>query len=267
MSEGLEVTYVYDGSYEGFLTCVFESYSSGTFPLSIITEDSEELSLLIEKVIVTDHAHAGRVKRGIRNKVSAEAEELCEKAFLSCMDKKEIKILSFIRKALKTGPDYMRMLADPELNEINNAVRHLSNEAHLFTGFLRFSEYNGMLYAAIDPKNDIIPLIAHHFCDRFHGETFVIYDTVHRKALFYSKGKSKTAAVDSFDVPTADENELMYRGLWRQFFKTIAIEGRINPTCQRTNLPLRYRGNMTEFIGDTDKPRGIGSGSETKKIK
>ena len=35
--------------------------------------------------------------------------------------------------------------------------------------------------------------------------------------------------------------------LWRGFCDTIAIKERLNPKCQRTNLPLRYRSDMTEF--------------------
>ena len=44
-----------------------------------------------------------------------------------------------------------------------------------------------------------------------------------------------------------DETLLEDEDLWKCFFKSIAIEERNNPVCQRSFLPLRYRKYMTEF--------------------
>ena len=46
--------------------------------------------------------------------------------------------------------------------------------------------------------------------------------------------------------------EIEYRRLWKQFYKTIAIEGRNNPRCRRTLMPQRYWGQMTEFDQSDD---------------
>ena len=47
--------------------------------------------------------------------------------------------------------------------------------------------------------------------------------------------------------PRIKEEE--YARLWTGFCQTIAIESRINPRCQRQNLPYRYREDMVEFQG------------------
>ena len=39
MSARSDVTYVYDGSFEGLLTAVFESFESRELPCSIVAED------------------------------------------------------------------------------------------------------------------------------------------------------------------------------------------------------------------------------------
>ena len=39
-----------------------------------------------------------------------------------------------------------------------------------------------------------------------------------------------------------------YRELWKIFFDTIGIDTRQNPKCQRTQLPMWFRENMTEFV-------------------
>ena len=50
----------------------------------------------------------------------------------------------------------------------------------------------------------------------------------------------------------AGEQERAFRALWRRYYQTIAIEGRINPKCQSTHLPKRYRHVMTEFLTDEE---------------
>ena len=40
--------------------------------------------------------------------------------------------------------------------------------------------------------------------------------------------------------------------MWRKYYQTIAIEGRLNPKCQSAHLPKRYRHVMTEFLEDED---------------
>ena len=45
----------------------------------------------------------------------------------------------------------------------------------------------------------------------------------------------------------AGAEERRYQDLWRRFYDTIAVEGRINPQLRRGNMPMRYWPNMTEF--------------------
>ena len=56
--------------------------------------------------------------------------------------------------------------------------------------------------------------------------------------------------MEEFRIGAPGEAERAWRGLWRRFYKTIAIEGRENPKCQATHMPKRYRHVMTEFMED-----------------
>ena len=127
------------------------------------------------------------------------------------------------------------------------AVRHLNGEAHLLKGFIRFSELGGVLGSEIEPKNRVLPLLRPHFCTRFPQESFFLHDRTHGEALLHQKGKWTILPVEDFQMGPAGEQELAYRRMWRQFYDTIAIEGRYNPTCRMTHMPKRYWGQMTEF--------------------
>ena len=55
-----QVSYCYDGSFAGFLTCVFESYVHREAPAAFSTPADPRLSLWPERNVETDEAHAKR---------------------------------------------------------------------------------------------------------------------------------------------------------------------------------------------------------------
>lgn len=250
MPERSALVYCYDGSFDGLLCCVFESYNSREIPTDILPESKELPFLLPVKQIVTVPDRARRVRRSIPQKIGAEAADFVRRAFLTCHQQKELLILQFLRLGYEKGPIVMRMLTDDTVHALNQAVMHLEHEAHLFTGFVRFSEANGVLVSTIEPKNMVLPIIAPHFCERYPNERFVLYDKTHSMALLHQKGEWEIANVEAFHMPEPDEEERKYRALWRLFYDTIEVEGRHNPRCRMGHMPKRYWRFMTEFMVD-----------------
>ena len=56
-----DVVYLYDGSFEGFLCCVFESFAQHEIPFAVWTPQRETATLYPVKDIPTDAAKARRV--------------------------------------------------------------------------------------------------------------------------------------------------------------------------------------------------------------
>lgn len=244
--------YRYDGSFDGFLCCVFESFLRKETPAAIFPEDGP-YSLYQEKWVATEPEKAARVYRALPARISPQAAELARLAFLTCMPEKELPLLRFLQEGFRTGGRIMNFLADNDVAALKKAVGHLQNEAHLLSGFVRFSEHGGVLTSTITPKNYVLPLLAAHFCTRMPGERFLIFDRTHREALLYKPGEAQIVPMESFTPPPPDQTEEEYRRLWRRFYHTIAIEGRTNHKCRMTHMPKRYWGNMTEF--QEDEPR------------
>ena len=253
----LQVCYEYDGSFEGFLTCVFESYSYHEEPACF--QGPEELcyTLWPARRIETDREKAARVYRSLDARLGRGASRLVYRAFLTCLEGREGHIYRFLQYGYRRGRGVMGELGHPLVSVLNKAVYHLEHEAHLYTGFARFSDYRGVLLGEIEPKNRVLPLVRGQFTQRYHGEQFLLYDRTHREALVYRPGQWTIAAVDGLTLPQAEEKELKYRQLWRRFFDTVAIEARRNPRCQNTHLPKRFRRQMTEFQGE-DGTAGMG---------
>ena len=133
---------------------------------------------------------------------------------------------------------------------LRRAVQHLEEEAHKYTGFVRFSELDGVLAGEIEPKNRVLPLLRPHFCGRYPQERFVLHDRTHGEALFHQPGKWAILSVEDVRLGRPGAEELQYRRMWRQFYDTIAIRARENPRCRMTHMPKRYWGTMTEFQDD-----------------
>jgi len=75
----------------------------------------------------------------------------------------------------------------------------------------------------------------------------MIYDKTHGMALVYQSQKAELIYVEELTLPDIDSTEVEYRRLWKQFYETIAIEGRNNPRCRMTFMPKRYWCQLTEL--------------------
>ncbi|MGE5652718.1 MAG: TIGR03915 family putative DNA repair protein [Bacillota bacterium] len=241
------LTYQYDGSFEGLLCCVFQSYAMKELPIDIIPPEAEALSLFPVKEIPTDLEKANRVLNSIPVKMGPEALEFVQHAFLTCLEQKELHILLFLRLGYQHGPSVMDMLANDVVDKLFKAVTHLKRESHLLCGFVRFSVFNNALAAEIEPKNYVLPLLTKHFTERYPDECFLIHDKTHGMALIYEPYRSAIIPIIDLELPDPDQEELTFRELWQQFYKTIAIEARYNPRLRMNHMPKRYWKYLTEF--------------------
>lgn len=265
-----EMVYYYDGSFEGFLCCIFDSYANKEVLTAIYRDEDFMPTLYASRSIQTNPDHANRVLRKVV-KCSPYTANLLQKGFLTCLPEKELYLYRLVVKLLREGPGFLRNFSDETLYPVAKAIQHLMGEAHLLKGFVRFSELGGVLGSEIEPKNRVLPVLRSHFCARYQNEKFFIYDRTHKEALFYAAGKAVIRPLEDFQMALPDETEAHYRLLWKRFYDTIAIKERYNPKCRMTNMPKRYWGTMTEFqsedyfkpqsspaaVSDSDAPAGI----------
>lgn len=244
-----EMIYYYDGSFDGLLCCIFDSYANREVLTAIYCDEDLQPTLFACRTIPTDPRHARRVFRKVAM-LSPDAADLLRRGFLTCLPEKELYLYRLVVKLLRDGPGFLRNASDETLYPVLRAVHHLNGEAHLLKGFVRFSELGGVLGGEIAPKNRVLPILRSHFCARYQGETFFLYDRTHKEALFYAAGKAVIRPLEDFRMAPPDETEAHYRLLWKRFYDTIAIKERYNPKCRQTQMPKRYWGTMTEFQGD-----------------
>jgi probable DNA metabolism protein len=241
-----DVVFSYDGSFDGFLCCVYESVRSCRLPFAIVTEGAEQLTLMEERAVDTCPENAERVRRSLE-RISPRVPELVENVFLSCLQNRELAMLRFVLLACREGARAPDMLGSSAVDAMIKAERSLLGESHLLLGFVRFSDCGGLLAATITPKNFVLPLMARHFVERFSRENFLIYDKTHGAALLYRDGRARILPMEEAEFPPPSPQEEYYRTLWKRFYGVISIKERYNPKCRMTHIPKRYWQNMTEM--------------------
>lgn len=253
----MKTVYVCSDTIIGLFSAIYDAWISKKTEeeCGIAFRGNVEIELFCDYVEVEEtekKAHA--VEKLIRKHLGMRTYGDIYYASLS-MDLKKGDAILGTMLAAKNIPDstkIMDYLSHPKVEKVFELSRTVGSESHLLKGFVRFQELeNGVLYSKITPKSKVLTCIAPHFADRLPRENWMIHDQKHQMFVVHEAGKKWVLFEDEgFEIEEKlhlSENEKEYAKLWKGFCKTIAIESRNNPSCQRTHLPMRFRPNMVEF--------------------
>ena len=99
-------TYIYDSSFEGLLSIVFDCYVSKTLPQKIVASNNYIDNFLDNTTTIkTDYEKSQRIFEGIVNNICKEALYNSYYAFLSDDKQKEINILKYLCNGFDIGPE------------------------------------------------------------------------------------------------------------------------------------------------------------------
>ena len=97
------IIFVYDKTFEGLLTAVFDAYSRRTFPDLLVTE-GEPFPLFYDEAIriYTDGRKAERVWKGLEKKISKSSLSGLTVTWLSELPEVDLLLFRYIRKAINS---------------------------------------------------------------------------------------------------------------------------------------------------------------------
>ena len=238
---------LYDGSFEGFLSLVYEVYYEKIQVNSILKKMPE--SLLFERFheVFTDEAKAHKVLDALTKHFTKEQQRTIFHTVLCDTRAYEMALLEYIRIGFKSKKE-LRNINNNHLFYIQNLEKELLSLVHKMYGFTRFEELeDGTLYAKIETKFNIVPFLGEHFCKRLGNIPFIIHDVKRSLAFVKNDELREIRSIASFDAPTFSSEEENFKALWKSFFKAAAVESRHNPKLQQSWVPLLYRTYMSEF--------------------
>lgn len=241
-------TYFFDGTKNGLLTCIFESFYEKRIPDDVTTE-CVQCGLLDEIVTIkTDNEKAERVYKCLKNCKTKYLVSDFNLTFRSG-EKKRFKVLfDYLNVAISNkNIDVSKAFALPEIQAFTDLKNRIYTETHRFKGFLRFMETEkGFYYACYEPDNDITELLVPHFTARLQAP-FIIHD-IKRNILALCDGKRYKILNSGDNGVTVfmSESEEIFLDLWQQYYKSINIEERKNLRQMRNYMPERYWKNLSE---------------------
>ncbi len=247
--------YLYDGSFDGLLTCIYHNYYLEKAD-GIYVQELYQPALLIESYsVVTNEQLSSRVYKAIEDKLSDESLHHIYHAFLSKYVDRENIILKYLRLGFRMGPRIDSYHTHPDVQPLHKIARKVTTEVHRFLGLLRFTDNGSFLHARLAPDHNILCMLADHFAERLRNERWIIEDEKRNLAVIYdgmtrNRGsKQRHWYIICLDAPLVYPAQGCdpYQELWKLYFNRISIESRSNPKLQTQFVPLRYRGNLVEF--------------------
>lgn len=248
----------YDGTFDGFLTCVFEVYEKKIKIFNIQNIAVAQDSLFAQSYAVqTEEVKANRVWSSLKKRLTPQACHQLYCAFLSERTGIEDVMLRYIQKSLKSKRSIATDFSDDDVLKVAQLAKMVNREKHRMEAFIRFRlTKNGVYFANCDPDFNVLPLIRKHFLKRYADQQWIIYDLKRDYGLYYNLNKVDIVNFQfdkNFD-PTKtssdmfDEDELVFQTLWRDYFKSTNIKSRKNMRLHIQHVPKRYWKYLSEKL-------------------
>ena len=238
---------LYDGTFEGFLSLVYEVYYKKLKPTKIYKTLPNEI--LFEEILEINSSKESGIKvlNAIKTKFPKEILEKILNIFMCDSKEFEMALLEYIVIGFKDSKQLYN-INNSCVFYLNSLEKELFKNVHKMTGFVRFEELeDGTLYAKVESKFNVLYFLGKHFLKRFNNQNFIIHDLNRRIAFVKINETFSIQEVAFFDEPNYSPNEEKFQKLWKSFFSGVTINERTNLKLQTQMVPLLYRTYMSEF--------------------
>ncbi len=250
------ITLIYDGSWNGLLTSVFEAYERKLSDALIEPEQHHQPSMFRAGLrVYTDETKAQRVWKGLKKYLAADTCLQLYAAYLSEIPDIGQTIYQYMQQVFKRQASPEGDYANAAVLRIAQVSKMVHREKHRMEAFIRFQlTQDGLYYAGIEPDFNVIPLLLKHFKNRYADQRWLIYDIKRLYGIYYDlhtveeieinlseKVKAGTMYAELFHT-----DETLYQTLWKDYFKHVNITERKNTRLHLQHVPRRYWKYLTE---------------------
>ena len=250
------MTYLFDGSFTGFLTAVFEWFERKPGDVVLKSIEVFQPEAFSESfTVAADQVKADRVWNGLQKKLKKDWQRIVYCTFLSELSEAHNHLFQFIIYIFQNNIGAEKNFGNDHVIALAKYAKSIEREKHRMEAFIRFQKTgDGMFYASIEPDFNVLPLISKHFKNRYADQQWIIYDLKRKYGLYYDLDTVAEIMLDFADeidrkTPQAivmDEKEELYRVLWKDYFKSANIVSRKNTRLHVKHVPKRYWKYLTE---------------------
>ncbi|WP_028309138.1 TIGR03915 family putative DNA repair protein [Desulfitibacter alkalitolerans] len=243
------IVYIYDGTFSGLLTAVYEAFYQKEKPGQILKEWDYSQNLFSQPIyIYSDNDKADKVFNAIKERISFTALKNVYYAFLSETDNGDTLIYNYLKLGLKMGKYVDGNYSHETVSRLHEICKKVAREKHRMLGLIRFRLIRGdVYYASMEPDHNVIALIAPHFARRMSDQNWIIHDIKRKTAIVYNQTEWVMTELEVTQALPIDEEEYLYQKVWKTYFDKIAIRERKNPRLQKSFMPSRYWKHLIEI--------------------
>ena len=252
--------YRYDGSFDGFLSVVFEAFRRRERPAEIGSGPGTGGLFGSEVAVATDLAHADRVALGIAQHGGPSRLESVYHAFQSDLPGREAVLFRILETVFSGGAHTLDDFRNDDVRAAEKMERLTRREVHRMHAFVRFEEaMDGRFISEIEPVADVLPLIGEHFGKRYPAMAWAVVDVARRRALLHQPdpeaGLTERLLIVPADQVSAERlpREAQVQEQWQTYFRSVTIPERANPKLHLRHLPRRYWRHLPEKRPDPTK--------------
>ena len=252
------IIFVYDHTFEGLLTALFDAYVRRTFPDKLLHE-TEPLPLFYNELyrVTTCTEKAERVWKALCRKLSKQATALITYCWLSESSEAPMLLMKYMKQIFDSKHSITTDFTNPVTLAVTQLGRKVSGERHRILQFIRFQKLaDGTYFGIIEPLYNVLSLTIRHFQDRFADQPWLIYDVKRQYGYYYDLKEMKEVTFENpqqahlvtgmLNESLMANDEKLFRQLWKTYFKAICIKERWNPRKHRQDMPVRYWKYLTE---------------------
>ncbi|PZD78043.1 TIGR03915 family putative DNA repair protein [Mesonia sp. K7] len=246
--------FIYDASFEGFLTTVFSAYEQRCNNPKILKHHQFIESFFEEsETVFTSQEKAKRVWKKLEKNCGKSGCNQIYRAFLSEIEGIENTLFQYIRHAMSSSKNITKDYAHPAVLEVVQTVKKVGREKHRMDAFVRFRKTrDGIYFATIEPDFNVLPLNVKHFKNRYADQKWCIYDLKRNYGIYYDLEKvnivhlelPKNILQSSSEFFTSEEIEFQH--LWKNYFDSTNIKSRKNVKLHQQHVPKRYWKYLSE---------------------
>ncbi|MDL2323308.1 TIGR03915 family putative DNA repair protein, partial [Bacteroidales bacterium OttesenSCG-928-A17] len=239
--------YLFDNTFEGLLTAVFDAFSRKENPDKIAGHDTSIPLFTDTYTVTTDGERSQRVLSALKKKISKSALQMLFVSFLAESEQTYKHLFNYIAKAVTSKQSIELNFGDEDVMELSKTFKKIQNEYTRMKQFVRFQKAaDGIFFAAIEPLYDVIPLCTDFFRDRYADQQWILYDTKRNYGIFYDLDQTQIVKFDQLPISLQtgqlqedklDESEIAFRNLWKDYLKAVTIQERKNLKLQKQHMP------------------------------
>jgi probable DNA metabolism protein len=248
-------TLLYDGSFDGLFTAVFEIFEYRYKDVEIISKERFHQENIFAEIheVVTQNEKSERVLNKLEQNIGRSGIHQLLKVFLSENPELEQLILAAVKQSVQhPNENILQNYADSSILGISKIGKSVDRESHRMTAFVRFEKMQDNVYfAKIDPDFNVLPLILKHFKDRYQDQKWMIYDLRRNYGILYDlENCDFFFPEEKIDLNQYQqkfhEEENNYQKLWQRYFTKTNIVERKNLKLHIQHVPRRYWKYLTE---------------------